>query len=57
MVMRLVFVNMPMFARYAMQRTPLIHEEYNGLWRLSSGCRYPSMVHHMQYLGVRGPQR
>ena len=36
MVMRLVFVNMPMFARYAMQRTPLIHEEYNGLWRLSS---------------------
>ena len=36
MVMRLVFVNMPMFARYAMQRTPLIHDEYNGLWRLSS---------------------
>ena len=32
------FVIMPMFARYAMQRTPLItiHEEYSGLWRLSS---------------------
>ena len=32
--MRFLFVNRPMFARYAMQRTPLIHEEYNGLWRL-----------------------
>ena len=41
MVMRFVFVNMPMFApyamqHYAMQRTPLIHEEYNCFWRLSS---------------------
>ena len=34
--MCIVFVIMPMFARYAIQRTPLIHEEYIGLRRLSS---------------------
>ena len=35
-VMCIVFVIMPMYARYAMQRTPLILEEYSGLWHLSS---------------------
>ena len=36
MVVCFVFVIVPMFTHYAMQRTPLIHEEYSDFWCLGS---------------------